>query len=58
MQAEWHKSSYSGGTNDCVEARESARGADIRDTKHREAGHLSFPIAEWTALVGDLRANR
>ena len=51
MQAEWHKSSYSGGTNDCVEARESAHGADVRDTQHREAGHLSFSGVEWLALL-------
>lgn len=54
----WHKSTHSPNGSDCVEAREHESGADVRDTKHREAGHLSFPIAEWAALVGDLRANR
>jgi hypothetical protein len=51
VQAEWHKSSYSGGTNDCVEAREFAAGADVRDTQNREAGHLTFDRMEWAALV-------
>ncbi|WP_017558009.1 DUF397 domain-containing protein [Nocardiopsis baichengensis] len=58
MSAEWHKSSYSGGTNDCVEVREYAHGADLRDTKHRDAGHLSFPVGEWGAFLQDLRSER
>ncbi|MDT0330106.1 DUF397 domain-containing protein [Nocardiopsis lambiniae] len=48
---EWHKSSYSGGSNDCLEAREGSQGADVRDTQNREAGHLRFDRVEWTALV-------
>jgi hypothetical protein len=47
----WHKSSYSGASSNCVEAREHASGADVRDTQHREAGHLSFPGTEWLALL-------
>ncbi len=49
--AEWHKSSYSHNGNNCVEAREHASGADVRDTQHREAGHLSFSGPEWLALL-------
>ncbi|MGW9349759.1 DUF397 domain-containing protein [Nocardiopsis flavescens] len=47
----WHKSSYSGGTNDCVETREHQSGADVRDTQNREAGHLSFSRTEWLAAL-------
>lgn len=54
---DWHKSTYSPNGSNCVEARESAHGADVRDTQHRETGHLSFPTTEWVALVGDLRTN-
>lgn len=48
---DWHKSSYSGGNNECLEAREHQAGADVRDTQHRELGHLSFTRAEWNAFV-------
>ena len=51
---EWHKSTYSNCEGNCVEVRESAEAADIRDTRHREAGHLSFPLAEWSALLRSL----
>lgn len=47
----WHKSSYSNTGANCVETREYSGGADVRDTQHREAGHLSFPSQEWAALV-------
>lgn len=48
---DWHKSSYSPNGSNCVEAREHAGGADVRDTQNREAGHLAFDRAEWAALV-------
>lgn len=48
---EWHKSSFSGANNDCVEVRERVAGADVRDTQHREAGHLALPSAEWAAFL-------
>ncbi|MFE3461136.1 DUF397 domain-containing protein [Nocardiopsis aegyptia] len=47
----WHKSSYSNTGSQCVEVRETSRGADMRDTVNREAGHLSFPAGEWSALL-------
>lgn len=48
---EWSKSSYSGAATDCVEVRETPRAVDVRDTKNRGRGHLSFPAAEWAAFV-------
>lgn len=48
---DWHKSSYSNTGANCVEAREHAGGADVRDTQNREAGHLSFSAFEWGALL-------
>lgn len=48
---EWHKASYSGDQAACVEVREHASGADVRDTQNREAGHLSVPGSEWAALL-------
>ncbi|GAB3441837.1 DUF397 domain-containing protein [Streptomonospora sediminis] len=47
----WHKSSYSDGGSNCVEVREHIAGADVRDTQHREAGHLALPSAEWAAFL-------
>ncbi|XKK37358.1 DUF397 domain-containing protein [Nocardiopsis sp. ARC36] len=55
---EWHKSTYSGANNNCVEAREGGHGADVRDTQNRDRGHLTFPAVEWAALLGDLRTAR
>ncbi|WP_017543824.1 DUF397 domain-containing protein [Nocardiopsis prasina] len=49
--SDWHKSSYSGGSNECVEAREHQGGADVRDTQNRELGHLSFTRTEWRSFV-------
>jgi len=51
MVNEWHTSTYSQNGGQCVEAREGAHGADVRDTKHREAGHLSFGRVEWLAAL-------
>ena len=49
----FHKSSYSGSTTqNCVEVAEYFEGAAVRDTQNREQGHLSFPSAEWHALLG------
>ncbi|QBI56589.1 DUF397 domain-containing protein [Streptomonospora litoralis] len=52
----WHKSSYSsGGADNCVEVAAGAQTL-MRDTQHREHGHLSFPSAEWSAFLSDLEA--
>ncbi|MEU1898570.1 DUF397 domain-containing protein [Nocardiopsis dassonvillei] len=56
MRSDWHKSKYSSGGQNCVEARESAEGADIRDTQNRELGYLSAPAPEWTALLAAIRS--
>ncbi|WP_304453914.1 DUF397 domain-containing protein [Nocardiopsis sp. YSL2] len=54
---DWHKSSYSGGNNECVEVREHSDGTDVRDTQNRDSGHLSFRSPEWSAFVNTLRSN-
>ncbi|WP_116247007.1 DUF397 domain-containing protein [Nocardiopsis sp. FIRDI 009] len=51
---EWHKSSYSGARSECVEVKEGAR-VLVRDTRHRELGHLGFVPREWAALVTSVR---
>ena len=50
----WHVSSYTGGQGNCVEVAEG-QGVLVRDTKHRELGHLAFDSAEWTTLLTTLR---
>ncbi|WP_394298826.1 DUF397 domain-containing protein [Allosalinactinospora lopnorensis] len=29
----------------------------VRDTQNRTAGHLSFPPAEWSAFLADVRTD-
>jgi hypothetical protein len=48
----WKKSPYSINGGECVEARLTTGGADVRDTQNREAATLSFPAGEWRALLG------
>lgn len=55
MRSDWHKSSYSSTGGNCVEARKSAVGAEVRDTQNRQLGHLSAPAPEWTALLAAVR---
>lgn len=47
----WHKSTYSGNAGECVEVSEGLV-TRMRDTQHREQGHLSIPPGEWLALMG------
>lgn len=51
---EWHKSSYSGGNNECVEVRENSTGADVRDTQNRSRGQLAFTSVAWGAFLASL----
>jgi hypothetical protein len=52
----FRKSSYSGATTqNCVEVADFPGGSAVRDTQHREAGHLAFPGREWAALLSTVR---
>lgn len=54
----WHKSSYSGNNGgDCVEVAETTGAALVRDTQHRDAGYLAFPMDEWSALLRSVRSD-
>ncbi|GAB3460622.1 hypothetical protein GCM10027570_45790 [Streptomonospora sediminis] len=48
---DWGKSSYSSGSGNCVEVRDHANGADVRDTQNREAGHLELSSDAWAAFL-------
>ncbi|WP_159945739.1 MULTISPECIES: DUF397 domain-containing protein [unclassified Nocardiopsis] len=52
--SDWHKSTYSGGSNECVEIREHSTGADVRDTQNRSRGQLAFTSDAWGAFLGSL----
>ncbi|MDT0328481.1 DUF397 domain-containing protein [Nocardiopsis lambiniae] len=51
--ADWHKSTYSSGSQNCVEVSEGTE-TRVRDTQNRELGHLGFEAGEWTVLLGTL----
>jgi hypothetical protein len=46
----WHKSSYSNGSQNCVEVAEGPT-THIRDTQNRAQAQLSVSGSEWTALL-------
>ena len=55
--SDWHKSSYSDGATNCVEVSEGVKTL-MRDTQHRDHGHLTVPAREWIALLADVRRDR
>ncbi|WP_116246074.1 DUF397 domain-containing protein [Nocardiopsis sp. FIRDI 009] len=57
--AQWHKSTYSGGSHqNCVEVAEGAAETLVRDTRHREHGHLSFSNPAWTGFLSSIKTGR
>ncbi|WP_304455889.1 DUF397 domain-containing protein [Nocardiopsis sp. YSL2] len=52
QQLAFRKSSYSATQNDCVEVADLPAGAAVRDTQHRELGHITIASStEWTAFL-------
>jgi hypothetical protein len=57
----WHKSSRSGGTDNCVEIGVAIDGASVgvRDTKDNGGGPiLDFNPVTWDAFLNDVRLGR
>jgi hypothetical protein len=52
----WRKSSASVNGGNCVELATTAGAILVRDSKHPENGHLTFPASEVAALVAAARA--
>jgi hypothetical protein len=52
----WRKSSYSSGTQNCVEIAAAGAAMLVRDSKHPTEGHLRFTRAELAAFVAACRA--
>ncbi|HEY8983677.1 MAG TPA: DUF397 domain-containing protein [Streptomyces sp.] len=54
--ASWHKSSYSGSDNACVERGKLTNGRHaVRDTTDRDRGALVFDADVWAEFVGGVR---
>ncbi|SHJ97052.1 protein of unknown function [Nocardiopsis flavescens] len=53
---DWHKSSFSNGGTNCVEAREGSQGADLRDSQNPLLGQLSFASPEWAGLLQGIKS--
>ena len=52
----WHKSSYSGTDNGCVERGRLLSGRQaVRDTTARERGALVFESEKWAEFIGGVR---
>ncbi|MFE3071994.1 DUF397 domain-containing protein [Streptomyces sp. NPDC059247] len=48
----WHKSTYSGNDDNCVEVADSTPGSvRVRDTKDHAKGELTAAPAAWTAFT-------
>ncbi|WP_046468056.1 DUF397 domain-containing protein [Allosalinactinospora lopnorensis] len=55
----WRTSSYSGGNAGAyVEIAEASRSVLVRDTQHRELGHLGFAVPAWAAFLADVKTDR
>lgn len=52
----WRKSSFSIDSQNCVELAEFGGHIWLRDSKHPDAGHLTFTHAELAALVDAAKA--
>ncbi|MFE6864934.1 DUF397 domain-containing protein [Kitasatospora sp. NPDC057692] len=53
----WHKSTYSGPDNECVEVANGLLGVvPVRDSKDPEGPALLFTAEEWAAFVVGLKA--
>ncbi|MEU0237711.1 DUF397 domain-containing protein [Nocardiopsis sp. NPDC006198] len=50
----WHKSPYSANEGECIEVSEGPQTL-VRDTAHREHGHLTLPAREWAAVLSAIR---
>jgi hypothetical protein len=51
-QAQWRKSSYSGGAQNCVEVADSLEGpVAVRDSRDQDGAVLVLPPAAWHVLA-------
>jgi hypothetical protein len=53
--AQWRKSSYSTGGNQCVEIAHLGAAVAVRDSMNPSAGHLAFGAGDWQAFLDDAK---
>jgi hypothetical protein len=53
--AQWRKSSYSGGGNQCVEVAAVDGAYAVRDSKNPAAGYLAFSAPAWKAFLATIK---
>ncbi|MFI7295517.1 DUF397 domain-containing protein [Streptomyces sp. NPDC050121] len=51
----WFKSSYSGQNGECVEARRSTTGIDVRDSKHLPGPVVAVGAVAWLSFLGGVQ---
>jgi hypothetical protein len=56
--ADWHKASRSTASNNCVEVAHARGAAAVRDSKHRDGGHLTVGAGAWKAFLADVKCGR
>jgi hypothetical protein len=54
---EWFTSSFTGHEPNCVEVRDTGDMIEVRDTKNRDGGQLSYTRKEWTAFIAGVHNN-
>ncbi|MDG4762737.1 DUF397 domain-containing protein [Solwaraspora sp. WMMD406] len=55
MDSAWRKSTRSGSSGDCVEARYVDHAAQVRDSKDQAGPVLSFNASTWTGFVHGIK---
>lgn len=55
LNSNWRTSSKSGGNGNCVEVRFTGELIEVRDTKDRNGGQLSFTPEEWRAFTSGVK---
>lgn len=55
-ELKFHKSTYSGQEQNCIEVADLPHGAALRDSRHPDLGHLAYPAAEWDAFLTAARS--
>ena len=59
IDAQWFKSSYSGGNSDnCVEVAFVDGAVAVRDSKDRDGGTQVYTAAEWQAFLAGVKAGQ